>query len=53
VKGGFAEYVVADLNFVGHLPKRVDFVEAAPALCARVTVYKGLRGSIRGQAIGS
>ena len=35
--GGFAEYVVADPNFVGHLPKNVDFVEAAPVLCAGVT----------------
>jgi propanol-preferring alcohol dehydrogenase len=43
VNGGFAEYVVADPNFVGHLPKNVDFVEAAPVLCAGVTVYKGLR----------
>ncbi len=43
VNGGFAEYVVADPNFVGHLPKNVDFVEAAPLLCAGVTVYKGLR----------
>jgi propanol-preferring alcohol dehydrogenase len=43
VNGGFAEYVVADANFVGHLPKNVDFVEAAPVLCAGVTVYKGLR----------
>ena len=43
VNGGFAEYVVADPNFVGHLPKNVDFVEAAPLLCAGVTVYKGLK----------
>src|SRR5262245_61512719 len=43
VNGGFAEYVVADANFVGHLPKNADFVEAAPVLYAGVTVYKGLR----------
>jgi alcohol dehydrogenase, propanol-preferring len=43
VNGGFAEYVVADPNFVGHLPKNVDFVQAAPVLCAGVTVYKGLK----------
>jgi propanol-preferring alcohol dehydrogenase len=43
VNGGFAEYVVADPNFVGHLPRNVGFVEAAPVLCAGVTVYKGLR----------
>ncbi|MDJ1160079.1 alcohol dehydrogenase AdhP [Chelatococcus sp. SYSU_G07232] len=43
VNGGFAEYVVADPNFVGHLPDGVGFVEVAPVLCAGVTVYKGLK----------
>jgi propanol-preferring alcohol dehydrogenase len=43
VNGGFAEYVVADPNFVGHLPDNVDFVNIAPVLCAGVTVYKGLK----------
>jgi len=43
VNGGFAEYVVADPNFVGHLPANLGFVELAPILCAGVTVYKGLK----------
>lgn len=43
VNGGFAEYMVADPNFVGHLPKAVGFNEIAPVLCAGVTVYKGLK----------
>ncbi|MBI5113802.1 MAG: zinc-dependent alcohol dehydrogenase [Rhodovulum sp.] len=43
VNGGFAEYVVADPDFVGRLPAQVDFVEIAPVLCAGVTVYKGLK----------
>jgi alcohol dehydrogenase, propanol-preferring len=43
VNGGYAEYVLADPNYVGHLPKNVDFVEIAPILCAGVTVYKGLK----------
>ena len=43
VNGGFAEYVVADPNFVGHLPENIGFVEIAPVLCAGVTVYKGLK----------
>ena len=43
VNGGFAEYVVADPNYVGHLPANVAFVEIAPILCAGVTVYKGLK----------
>lgn len=43
VNGGFAEYVIADPNFVGHLPAALGFVELAPVLCAGVTVYKGLK----------
>lgn len=43
VNGGFAEYVVADPNFVGHLPDNISFTEIAPILCAGVTVYKGLK----------
>jgi propanol-preferring alcohol dehydrogenase len=43
VNGGFADYVVADPAFVGHLPKNIGFVEIAPVLCAGVTVYKGLK----------
>ncbi len=43
VNGGFADYVVADPNFVGHLPKNIEFNEIAPVLCAGVTVYKGLK----------
>ncbi|PIB94003.1 alcohol dehydrogenase AdhP [Caulobacter sp. FWC2] len=43
VNGGFADYVVADPNFVGHLPKAISFNEIAPVLCAGVTVYKGLK----------
>ena len=43
VNGGFAEYVLADPLYVGHLPDRVEFAPAAPLLCAGVTVYKGLK----------
>jgi len=43
VNGGYAEYVLADPNYVGHLPKQVGFDEIAPILCAGVTVYKGIR----------
>jgi propanol-preferring alcohol dehydrogenase len=43
VNGGFAEYALADPNFVGHVPDGADFVEIAPILCAGVTVYKGLK----------
>ncbi|MEM9763743.1 MAG: alcohol dehydrogenase AdhP [Pseudomonadota bacterium] len=43
VNGGFAEYVLADPRYVGHLPDGLDFAPAAPILCAGVTVYKGLK----------
>lgn len=43
VNGSFAEYVLADPNYVGHLPENISFTEIAPILCAGVTVYKGLK----------
>jgi propanol-preferring alcohol dehydrogenase len=43
VNGGFAEYVLADPAYVGHLPDKLAFGAAAPLLCAGVTVYKGLK----------
>jgi len=43
VNGGFAEYVVGDAAYVGHLPSSIGFVDIAPVLCAGVTVYKGLK----------
>ena len=43
VNGSFAEYAVADPNYVGRLPDRLDWAPAAPILCAGVTVYKGLK----------
>nr|WP_262898817.1 alcohol dehydrogenase AdhP [Dawidia soli] len=43
VDGSYAEYVVADARYVGHLPHGIDFTAMAPILCAGVTVYKGLK----------
>lgn len=43
VPGSFAEYVLADPNYVGLLPDALSFYEAAPIICAGVTVYKGLK----------
>ena len=43
VNGSFAEYVLADPDYVGILPDNLGFAEAAPILCAGVTVYKGLK----------
>lgn len=43
VNGGYAEYALANANFVGHLPAGVAMTEIAPILCAGVTTYKGLK----------
>lgn len=43
VNGSFAEYVLADPGYVGHLPAGLSFESLAPILCAGVTVYKGLK----------
>lgn len=43
VQGSYAEYVLADPAYVGLLPDSLSFQQAAPILCAGVTVYKGLK----------
>jgi len=43
VDGSYAEYVIADARYVGHLPAKINFTQMAPILCAGVTVYKGLK----------
>lgn len=43
--GGYAEYAIADPNYVAHLPKNVGFIDVAPIVCAGVTVYKGLKST--------
>ena len=45
VDGGFAEYVLADAKFVGHVPDGVDPLDAAPLTCAGVTTYKAVKVS--------
>ena len=42
VDGGFAEYVVAKSDFAAKLPSGLGFEQAAPLMCAGLTVYKGL-----------
>ena len=43
VNGSFAEYALADPNYVGRIPSSLEWGPAAPILCAGVTVYKGLK----------
>ena len=41
--GGFADYVIADPNYVAHIPRGLGAREAAPLICAGVTSYKGIK----------
>jgi alcohol dehydrogenase, propanol-preferring len=41
--GGFADYVVADPNYVAHIPSGLAPNDAAPLICAGVTTYKGIK----------
>jgi alcohol dehydrogenase, propanol-preferring len=43
VNGSYAEYVLADPNYVGIIPDSLESAAASPVLCAGVTVYKGLK----------
>jgi alcohol dehydrogenase, propanol-preferring len=43
VDGSFAQYAVAQADYLGRIPKNLSFVDAAPILCAGVTTYKGLK----------
>jgi propanol-preferring alcohol dehydrogenase len=41
--GGFAEYILADPNYVARIPKGLSAIEAAPIICAGITTYKGIK----------
>jgi len=41
--GGFAEYILADPNYVAHIPAGITALEAAPIICAGITTYKGIK----------
>ena len=41
--GGFAEYIVADPDYVAHIPANLTSAAAAPLICAGITSYKGLK----------
>jgi propanol-preferring alcohol dehydrogenase len=41
--GGFAEYVLADPDYVAHIPKGLAPAHAAPLICAGITTYKGIK----------
>ena len=41
--GGFAEYLLADPNYVAHIPANLAARDAAAIICAGVTTYKGIK----------
>ena len=41
--GGFAEYILADPDYVAHVPAGLSAREAAPIICAGITTYKGIK----------
>ena len=43
VDGSFAQYALAQADYLGRIPENLTFVDAAPILCAGVTTYKGLK----------
>jgi len=43
VNGSFAEYALAQADYLGRLPEKLSFTDAGPILCAGVTTYKGLK----------
>lgn len=43
--GGYQEFVLARADYVVPLPDALNFTEAAPLMCAGLTVYSGLRNA--------
>jgi len=41
--GGYQEYMVAPAGYLAPLPDELDFADAAPLMCAGLTVFSGLR----------
>jgi len=41
--GGFADYIIADPNYVAHIPAGLSAQDAAPLICAGITSYKGIK----------
>ncbi len=45
VNGGFADYILADPNYVARIPAGLTAVAAAPIICAGVTTPKGIKAT--------
>jgi len=51
--GGYAEYMIAPIEAVAHMPDSLDAFEAAPLLCAGITTFNALRraGALPGDTV--
>jgi propanol-preferring alcohol dehydrogenase len=49
--GGFAEYLLADPDYVARIPDNIDPKQAAPLICAGITSYKGIKETRPGEWI--
>ncbi|MCL1935347.1 MAG: alcohol dehydrogenase AdhP [Defluviitaleaceae bacterium] len=45
IDGAYAEYCLANANYVVKIPDNISFIDAAPLFCAGVTTYKALKVS--------
>jgi propanol-preferring alcohol dehydrogenase len=52
INGGFAEYCVADENYLFSIPKAYSSIHAAPLLCAGLIGYRALRLAGEGKHLG-
>lgn len=43
--GGYAEYMIAPVEALAHIPEDLSDVDAAPLLCAGITTFNALRNS--------
>jgi propanol-preferring alcohol dehydrogenase len=41
--GGFAPYLIANPDYVAHIPAGLSARQAAPLICAGITTYKGIK----------
>ena len=41
--GGFAEYLLADPNYVEHIPNGLGAVDTPSTICAAITTYRGIK----------
>lgn len=54
VQGGYAEYIVANEEFLTPIPDSIDSEHAAPLFCPGITAYKAVKasGPARGRSVG-